>query len=70
MINQDKWISSLPNINTESRKIANQLDHDRWMKTIPKKEKEKYKYVKKYSLVPILFVCGLLLVSTVTFLIL
>ena len=39
MINQEKWIGSLPNINVESRKVANQLDHERWMQTIPKKEK-------------------------------
>ena len=63
MINQDKWIGSLPNINVESRKVANQLDHERWMQTIPKKEK--YRHAKKYSLFSILFVLGLLLVSAV-----
>lgn len=63
MINQEKWVGSLPNINVESRKVANQLDHERWMKTIPKKEK--YRNAKKYSLFSILFVLGLLLVSAV-----
>ena len=63
MINQEKWIGSLPNINVESRKVADQLDHERWMQTIPKKEK--YRHAKKYSLFSILFVLGLLLVSAV-----
>jgi len=71
MINQDKWISSLPNINTEFSKIANQLDHDRWINTIPEKntyspvKKNTYSSVKKYSLIATLFVCGLLFVSVV-----
>ena len=71
MINQDKWISSLPNINTEFSKIANQLDHDRWINTIPKKntyssvKKNTYSSVKKYSIIVTLFVCGLLFVSAI-----
>ena len=71
MINRDKWIGSLPNINTEFNKITNQLDHDRWVNTIPKKNtyssvnKNTYGSVKKYSLITILFVCGLLFVSVV-----
>ena len=63
MINQDKWISSLPNINTESSKIANQLDKSRWTNTIPKKKT--YNSVKKHFLITTLFVCGLLFVSAV-----
>ena len=31
MINRDKWISSLPNVNTEFNKVTNQLDYDRWI---------------------------------------
>ena len=71
MINRDKWISSLPNINAEFNKVENQLDHDRWVNTIPKKNtyssvnKNTYGSVKKYSLITILFVCGLLFVSVV-----
>ena len=71
MINRDKWIRSLPNVNIEFNKITNQLDHDRWINTIPKKNsyssvnKNKYGSVKKYSLITILFVCGLLFVSVV-----
>ena len=36
MLNQDKWVSSLPNLNTEFNKTTNQLDHDKWINTIPK----------------------------------
>ena len=63
MINQDKWISSLPNINTESNKIANQLDKSRWTNTIPKKKT--HNSVKKHFLIATLFVSGLLFVSAV-----
>ena len=69
MINRNKWISSLPNINTEFGKITNQLDHDRWINTIPKKntcpKKNTYSSVKKYSVIATLFVCGLLFVSAI-----
>ena len=62
MINQDKWISSLPKINKQFMKTTNQLDpHDKWINTIPKKNT--YNSVKKYSLMAILFICGLLFVS-------
>lgn len=61
MINQDKWISSLPKINTGSSKTINQLDYDRWINTISKKNT--YSSVKKYSLIVTLFVCGILFVS-------
>ena len=71
MINRDKWIGSLPNVNTEFNKTTNQLDHDRWINTIPKKNKyssvnkNTYGSVKKYSLIVTLFVCGLLFVSAI-----
>ena len=63
MINQDKWISSLPKINTKFNKTTNQLDHDRWINTIPKKNVNNS--IKKYPLMAILFVCGLVFVSLV-----
>ena len=63
MINQDKWVNSLPKINTEFGKIKDQLDHDRWTNTLPKKNT--YNSVKKYSLIITLFVCGLLFVSAI-----
>ena len=74
MINHDKWINSLPGTNTRFSEATNQLDHDRWINTIPIDrgkhintipEKNAYNSVKKYSLVAILFVCGLLFVSVV-----
>ena len=63
MINQHKWISSLTKVNTKFSKTINQLDHEKWISTIPKKDE--YNSVKKYSFMSILFVCGLLFVSMV-----
>ena len=63
MINKNKWINSLPKINTEFSKTTNQLDHEKWTSTIPKKDT--YNSVKKYSFMTILFVCGLIFVSIV-----
>ena len=63
MINQDKWISSLPGKNTRSSNTTNQLDRDKWINTIPKKNTQNS--FQKYSLMTILFVCGLLFVSVV-----
>ena len=37
MINQEKWISSLPGNNTRFSNTINHLDHDKWINTIPKK---------------------------------
>ena len=63
MINQDKWIHSLPKMNIRLSKTTNQLDYEKWTNTIPKKNT--YSSIKKHSLMAILFVCGLLLVSAV-----
>ena len=63
MINQDKWISSLPKKNIEFNQTTGQLNNDKWINTIPKKNK--YNSIKKYSLISTLFVCGLLFVSVV-----
>ena len=63
MINQDKWISSIPNINTKFNKATNQLDHDKWINTIPQKKVNNT--IKKYPLIAVLFVCGLVFVSAV-----
>jgi len=69
MINQDKWINSIPKINNKFDEKINQLDSNRWINTISKKttygSKNSYGSVKKYSLTAILFVSGLLLVSAV-----
>ena len=67
MINQDRWIDSLPKGNSKFTKGANELDPHRWVNTIPVPnsvpKKNTYNSVKKYSLMTILFVCGLLFVS-------
>ena len=63
MINEDKWIGSLPGKNTRFSNTGNQLDHDKWIKTIPKKKS--HNSVRKYSLMSIMFVCGLLFVSAI-----
>ena len=67
MINQDRWIDSLPKVNSKFIKGANELDPHRWVNTIPVPnpvpKKNTYNPVKKYSLMTILFVCGLLFVS-------
>ena len=69
MINQDKWINSIPKINNKFDEKIKQLDSNRWVNTISKKttygSKNSYGSVKNYSLTAILFVSGLLLVSAV-----
>ena len=61
MINNDKWIASLPKINLGSHDKKNQIDHERWINTIQKKSTNHS--MQKYSLVVVLFFCGLLFVS-------
>jgi len=63
MINQDRWINSLPKINKKNNEELDQLDHYRWINTISKKKT--YNTVKRYSVMVVLFVCGLFLVSAV-----
>ena len=70
MINQDKWINSIPTTIIKFNEEENQVDHYRWVNTIPKKDTYNnaatYNNVAwKYSLVVVLFVCGLLFVSAV-----
>ena len=69
MINQHKWIKSLPKTIIKFNKEENQVDHYRWVNTIPKKNTynavRKYSAVRKYFLMTVLFVCGLLFVSVV-----
>jgi len=64
MINQDKWIKSLPKMNIKFNKEKNQVDHYRWVNTIPQKNTHN-NVAWRYPLVVILFVCGLLFVSVV-----
>ena len=63
MINQDKWIESLPNSKIQLDEKVNQIDNSKWTNTISKGNT--YNVVKKYSVMTVLFVCGLLLVSAV-----
>ena len=70
MINQDKWINSIPKTVIKSNEEANQVDNYRWINTISKKDT--YNNVAnynnfgwKYSLLVVLFVCGLLFVSAI-----
>ena len=64
MINQDKWIKSLPKINIKFNEEKNQVDHYRWVNTIPQKNTHN-NVAWRYPLVVILFVCGLLFVAVV-----
>ena len=63
MINNDKWLKSLPNNNPNQNNESMQLDHEKWINTITKKNT--YNSVKKYSFMTIIFICGLLFVAVV-----
>ena len=70
MINQHKWIKSLPKTNIKFNEEENQADHSRWLNTIPQKntynsDTTYNSAAWKYSLVAVLFVCGLLFVSAI-----
>jgi len=70
MINQHKWIKSLPKTNIKFNEKENQVDHYRWVNTIPQKNTHDNvathnNVAWRYPLVVILFVCGLLFVSAV-----
>ena len=63
MINQDKWINSLPGANKKNSNETARVDHDRWINTISKKKT--YNTVKKNTVMFTLFVCGLLFISAI-----
>jgi len=70
MINQHKWIKSLPKTNTKINEKENQADSSRWVNTIPQKNIHNgvaayNNSAWKYSLVAVIFVSGLLLVSAI-----
>ena len=69
MINKDKWLDSISKTIIKFNKEENQVDHYRWVNTIPKKNTynavRKYSAVRKYFLMTVLFVGGLLFVSVV-----
>jgi len=62
MINENKWINSLPKTNLREEKNS-ELDFQKWVNTIPRKKS--YSSIKKYALLTTLFVSGLLLVPVV-----
>jgi len=63
MIDKSKWINTLPDSSFKNDEEINKLDFEKWTNTIPKKNS--YNSIKKYSLLSVLFVSGLLLVSIV-----
>ena len=63
MINNDKWINSLPNVKAKHDEELFQIDHNKWVNTIPKRNT--FNSVKKYSFITIIFVFGLFFVSVV-----
>ena len=63
MINHHKWIGSLPKAKKEIIDTINQLDYENSINSIPKKDS--YNSVKKYTLLTVLFICGLIFVSIV-----
>ena len=63
MINKDKWLNSLPNVNKKQDQELLQIDNNKWLNTIPKNNT--FNSVKKYSFLTIIFVCGLIFVSIV-----
>ena len=63
MINNDKWINSLPHKNIIIEKQVDQIDPKRWENTIPKKNS--FNSAIKYLLTATLFVAGLFVVSVV-----
>jgi len=62
MINQDKWLDSISKTIIKFNEEENQVDHYRWVNTIPKKNT--YNAVRKYSAVRKYFL-SLLFVSVV-----
>ena len=64
MINQDKWLDSISKTIIKYNKEENQVDHYRWVNTIPQKNTHN-NVAWRYPLVVILFVCGLLFVAVV-----
>ena len=64
MINQDKWLDSISKTIIKFNEEENQVDHYRWVNTIPQKNTHN-NVAWRYPLVVILFVCGLLFVAVV-----
>ena len=63
MINHHKWISTLPKAKKEIIETINQLDYENALNKVP--QKDSYSSVKKYTLLTVVFICGLIFVSIV-----
>ena len=63
MIDPNIWVNSLPKSKIGPEDENNQLDSNRWVNTIAKKNNTSS--IKKYSITSILFIVGLLIVSIV-----
>ncbi len=63
MINKEKWIDSLPQQNKQLDEKKNHTDDYRWVNTLP--QKNTFSVLGKYSLMTVIFICGLMLVSVV-----
>ena len=63
MINQHKWIESLPKAKKEIIETINQLDSENSENSISKKNSDNS--IKKYTLLTVIFICGLIFVSLV-----
>ena len=63
MINQHKWIESLPKAKKEIIETINQLDSENSENSISKKNS--YNSIKKYTLLTVIFICGFIFVSLV-----
>ena len=63
MINHHKWISTLPKAKKEIIETINQLDYENPLNKVP--QKDSYSSVKKYTLLTVVFICGLIFVSIV-----
>ena len=63
MINHHKWINTLPKAKKEIIETINQLDYENPLNKVP--QKDSYSSVKKYTLLTVVFICGLIFVSIV-----
>ena len=61
MINKTKWLNTLPKLNNNIEDETLQLDHEKWISTISKKQH--HNSFTKYSILGVIFVFGLLLIS-------
>ena len=63
MIDSNRWVNTIPSAKKKSDQEETKLDFNRWINTIPKSKPNRP--IKKYSLVTVLFVLGLIFVSMI-----